>query len=217
MLKLYHLDRSPYGWKVRLVLEEKKVPYEAIVPLNKSEDPAFAKLNPFKLTPVLQLADGRAIFESTIIAEYLEEAFPNPTMMPKDPVERARLRMIEDTTDQYFANALREFRTAQYDLAPPFLIRKHDIDPAAVAAAAVKVHEHLVRLESWLSVGPWFGGPMFSLADAAVAPILTGGLELLGVLPDTARYPRLAAWRNRIVERPSYVASKPKEPLRIKE
>jgi glutathione S-transferase len=216
MLKLHHLDRSPYGWKVRLVLAEKRVPHEAIIPVNKNEDPAFAKLNPFKLTPVLQLDDGRVIYESTVIAEYLEDAYPDPAMMPKEPADRARLRMIEDTTDQYFATALREFRAAQFEYAPPFLVRKAEVDRTALAAAGVKVHEHLARLEDWLGAGPWFGGTIFSLADAAVAPILTGTLELLGVLPDEKRYPNLAAWRGRVVTRPSYVSSKPKEPLRIK-
>ena len=216
MLKLYHLDRSPYSWKIRMVLDEKRIPYEPLVPLNKAEDPGFARLNPFRLTPVLQLEDGRAIFESTVVAEYLEEAYPNPSMMPKDPVERARLRMIEDTTDQYFGNALRDLRATQFEYVPPHLVRKPDVDRAAVEAATLKVHEHLSRLETWLSVGPWFGGPMFTLADAAVAPVITGTVELLGLLPDASRYPGLAAWRDRIMQRPSYISSKPKEPLTIK-
>ena len=216
MIKLYHLDRSPYGWKVRMVLAEKNVPHETIVPVNKNEDPAFAKLNPFRLTPVIQLEDGRVVYESTVINEYLDEAYPDPPMMPRDPADRARLRMIEDTTDQYFATALREFRAAQFEYAPPFLIRKHEVDHALLESSRTKVHDHLRRLENEIGAGPWFGGTVFSLADAAVAPILTGTLELLGVLPDKNRYPALAAWRARIVERPSYLASKPKEPLKIK-
>ena len=71
MLKLYNFERSPFGWKVRIVLAEKKVQYEAIAPENKNEDPAFARLNPFRLTPVLQLEDGRTLYESTVINEYL--------------------------------------------------------------------------------------------------------------------------------------------------
>jgi glutathione S-transferase len=57
---------------------------------------------------------------------------------------------------------------------------------------------------------------MFSLADAALAPPLTASLKLLGVLPDK-RYPLIAAWSARLVERSSYVVSAPKEPLRIRE
>ena len=101
MLKLHHLDRSPFSWKVRMVLEEKEDPVQARDPENKSEDPAFLKLNPFRLTPVLSSKAGGTIYESTVINEYLEDAYPEPAMLPKEPLRRARVRMIEDTTDQY--------------------------------------------------------------------------------------------------------------------
>ncbi|HJQ97546.1 MAG TPA: glutathione S-transferase family protein [Candidatus Polarisedimenticolaceae bacterium] len=218
MLKLWHLDRSPFGWKVRLVLAEKAVPHQLVIPDNKSVDPAFAKMNPLRLTPVLELSDGRTIYESTVINEYLEETYPDPPMLPKEPWERARVRMIEDTADQYLYAAARELRNTRFEYEPPFLIRKaaDAVDHKALEAARVKLHEHLSRLESELAGRTYFGGAMFSLADAALAPILTAGLRLLDVLPD-ARYPLIAAWSARIVERGSYIASAPKEPLRIKE
>lgn len=218
MLKLHHLDRSPFGWKVRIVLEEKSVPYKLIVPENKSEDPAFLKLNPFRLTPVLELENGATIYESTVINEYLEDAYPEPAMLPKDPYERARVRLIEDTTDQYLYAALRDFRMSQFEYAPPFLVRKRadEVDRKLLESSRVKVHEHLTRLESDLAGRTYFGGAMFSLADAGLAPPLTASLKLLGVLPDK-RYPLIAAWSSRVVERSSYAASAPKEPLRIRE
>lgn len=217
MLKLHHLDRSPFGWKVRMVLEEKKVPYELVIPENKSEDPAFLKLNPFRLTPVLELEGGGTIYESTVINEYLEETFPEPAMLPQDPYERARIRMLEDTTDQYLYVANREFRMAQFDYSPPFLVRKKadEVDHKLLEASRVKIHEHLMRLESELAGRAYFGGTMFSLADVALAPPLTASLKLLGVLPDK-RYPLIAAWSARVVERSSYIVSAPKEPLRIR-
>jgi len=218
MLKLHHLDRSPFGWKVRMVLEEKKTPYELVIPNNKSEDPAFLKLNPFRLTPVLELEDGGTIYESTVINEYLEEMYGEPAMLPKDPYGRARIRMIEDTTDQYLYVALREFRMAQFDYAPPFLIRKKadEVDHKLLETSRVKLHEHLTRLESELAGRSYFGGRMFSLADAALAPPLTASMKLLSILPDK-RYPLIAAWSARVVERASYIASAPKEPLRIRD
>ena len=218
MLKLYHLDRSPFGWKVRMVLEEKKVPYELVIPENKSEDQAFLKLNPFRLTPVLELEDGATIYESTVINEYLEEKHPEPAMLPKDPYERARIRMIEDTTDQYLYVALREFRSAQFEYAPPFLVRKKadQVDHKLLETSRAKLHDHLTRLESELAGRKYFGGAMFSFADVALAPPLTASMKLLSVLPDK-RYPLIAAWSARVVERASYVASAPKEPLRIRD
>ena len=218
MLKLHAFDRSPYGWKTRIVLAEKRVPYAVVVPQNKAEDPEFVKLNPFRLTPVLELEDHRTVYESTVVNEFLEEAFPEPPMLPKDPWERARVRMLEDTTDQYFLPAVRELTVAQYEYQPPYLVRKkpQQIHPEAVDTARVRVHMHLERLEAELRGRKWFGGEVFSLADAALVPPLMMSLPVLGVLPD-ARYPELARWSRGVEERPSYQASKPKEPPRIKD
>src|SRR2546427_723065 len=152
MLKLYAFDRSPFGWKVRVALAEKKVPYEMIVPENKNEDPAFARLNPFRKTPVLALEDGRTIYESTVINEYLEETQPQPPMLPKEPYERARVRMLEDTFDQYFYPAIRDLTNSQFDYEPPVLHRKKadKVDHKLLEESRIKVHEHLQRLEGEL-------------------------------------------------------------------
>jgi len=218
MLKLHNFDRSPFGWKTRIVLGEKKVPYELLVPENKAESATFGKLNPFRLTPVLELEDGRTIYESTIIDEYLEEAYPVPAMLPRDAYERARVRMLEDTADQYFYPAIRSVAMSQFEYAPPHLLRRKpdQVDHKLLEESLVKVHEHLARLERELSGRTWFGGDVFSLADAALAPPLTGNLKLLRILPDP-KYPNIAAWSRRIAERPSCLASAPKEPFTVKE
>jgi len=218
MLTLHEFDRSPFGWKVRIVLAEKKVPYRTMTPQNKNEDPAFARLNPFRLTPVLEMEDGRTIYESTVINEYVEDAFPDPAMLPRDPYGRARVRLLEDTTDQYLYPAIRGLTTSQFEYAPPFLIRKRpeQVDHKLLEESRMKVHEHLARLEKELAGRTWFGGELFSLADAALAAPLTGSLKLHGILPDP-KYPSIAAWTERIAARPSYRVSAPKEPMRIKE
>ncbi len=218
MLKLYNFDRSPFGWKVRIVLAEKKVPYETIVPQNKNEDPAFARLNPFRLTPVLVLENGRTVYESTIINEYLEEAYPAPPMLPRDPYERARVRLLEDTTDQYLYPVIRGLTSSRFEYAPPYLTPKKadQVDHKLLEESRAKAHEHLARLEQDLEGRTWFGGDVFSLADAALAAPLTASLPLHGILPDS-RHPNIAAWIVRITARPSYRASAPKEPMKIKE
>ena len=218
MLTLHHFDRSPFCFKVRIVLAEKKVPHRLVVPENKNEDPAFAKLNPFRLTPVLQFEDGRTLYESTIINEYLEEAHPSPPMLPKDPYERARLRLLEDTTDLYLYPAVRAFTQAQFDYAPPILTRKKAdrVDHKQLEEGRMKIAGHLLRLEETLGKAPWFGGDLFSLADAGLVPLLTGSLRLLKILPDP-KLPRLGAWIDRVLERPSVRHAAPKEPARIQE
>jgi glutathione S-transferase len=218
MLKLYAFDRSPFGWKVRVVLAEKKIPYQMIVPENKNEDPAFARLNPFRKTPVLVLEDGRTIYESTVINEYLEEVHPQPPMLPKDPYERARVRLLEDTFDQYVYPAIRDLTNSQFEYQPPLLIRRTSdkVDHRLLEESRIKVHEHLKRLEAELEGRTWFGGENVSLADAALVPPLTGTLRVLGVLPD-AKYPRLGGWTARVMARPFFKDAAPKEPMRIKE
>ncbi|MBI3449929.1 MAG: glutathione S-transferase family protein [Acidobacteria bacterium] len=219
MIKLHCFDRSPYGWKARVVLAEKNVPYELVPPpQNKNEDPQFGKMNPFRLTPVLELEDGRTIYESTVIAEYLEDRYPSPAMLPKDPYDRARVRMIEDTTDQYLLAASRKFTMAQFEYAPPLLKRKPaaQIDHKAIEEAKIEIHGHLARLERELQGRTFFGGDAFSLADASLLAPITQGWVTLGLLPDP-KYPNIAAWSKRVMERASYKASAPKEPLRIAE
>jgi glutathione S-transferase len=215
MLKLHHFDRSPFGWKVRAVLAEKGIPYEAVEPTDKMNDPAFAKLNPMKKTPVLELGDGRAVFESTVICEYLEETHPSPALLPKDPYERARIREIEDVVDQYLYPAMRGVTTSQYDYQPPHLVRKATTDTELLETSRAQVHEQLAYLERELEGRRWFGGDLFSLADTALYSPLTAGLRLHGFLPD-GKYRNLSGWIERAVERPSYEASKPKVPVTIK-
>jgi len=218
MLKLHAYERSPYGWKTRIVLAEKKVPFALVIPENKAESPEWGKLNPFRLSPVLELPDHRTVYESTVVNEFLEETYPDPPMLPKDPYERARVRMLEDTTDQYFMPAVRELVTSQFDSQPPLLVRKEvaRVDTAAVEAALIKVHMHLARLDAELSGRTWFGGTIFSLADAALVPPILMTLPVIGMLPD-ARYPNLAVWAHRVSEKESYVESRPKEPTRVRE
>ncbi|HLG20722.1 MAG TPA: glutathione S-transferase family protein [Bdellovibrionota bacterium] len=219
MLKLHGYDRSPFSWKTRIVLEEKKVPYEMVAPPeNKNEDSKFGRLNPFRLTPVLQLEDGKTVYESTVIDEYLEEVYPKPPMLPKDPYERARVRMLEDSTDLYLYRTLSDLRSAEFNYEAPYLIRKKkaDVDHKLSEESRTKMHEHLSRLEKELEGRTWFGGDIFSVADAALAAPLTGTLTLIGFLPSD-KYRDLSAWCRRIKERPSYIAAAPKQPVTLKD
>src|SRR5262249_54196453 len=114
MLTLYNLPSSPYCWKVRICLAEKKLEYRTVTPADRDKDPVFKALTPVGKMPVLVLEDGTPIFESTIINEYLQERYPRPPLLPNDPADRARARMFEDFGDLYLAPALRLIFTAHY-------------------------------------------------------------------------------------------------------
>ncbi len=95
MLELYHFALSTCSQKVRLVLAEKNlefVSHEVDLISGAQHDPEYVKLNPKHVVPTL-VHDGRALIESTLINEYLEDAFPEPPMLPADPRERHAARL----------------------------------------------------------------------------------------------------------------------------
>src|SRR5215467_12147232 len=102
MLKLYEHPFSPYVQKVKIALYEKNIPFEVETPDAFSGAPTkYGTLNPRLEVPAL-VDDGFAIFDSTIILEYIEGRWPTPAMLPQSPRDRARVRMIEDVCDTYY-------------------------------------------------------------------------------------------------------------------
>ena len=94
-MKLYSYYRSSCSWRVRIALNLKEIPYE-IIPVNllKGEQNSsdYLEVNPSGLVPTLVLQNGSQLGQSIAILEYLEEAYPNSPLLPKDPLERAKVR-----------------------------------------------------------------------------------------------------------------------------
>src|SRR3954468_24258519 len=103
MLTLYHFPSSVCAAKVRLVLQEKKLPWESrIIEILKGEqfEAWYVALNPNAVVPTL-VHDGEAICESAVICEYLDDAFPEPSMRPSDLVDRSVMRIWSSDVDTY--------------------------------------------------------------------------------------------------------------------
>jgi glutathione S-transferase len=98
MLKLYDFKSSPNCQRVKVVLEEKKLPYETVnidLRAGAQKTPDYLKINPYGKVPAL--ADGDTVlYESCIINEYLDEKYPTPRLMPADPAVRAKARILID-------------------------------------------------------------------------------------------------------------------------
>lgn len=95
-MKLYNFFRSGTSHRTRIVMNLKGLDYDYIaVSLAKEEhlQPAFKALNPQGFVPVLE-ADGQLLFQSPAIIEWLEERYPDPALLPKDPFERAHVRAL---------------------------------------------------------------------------------------------------------------------------
>src|SRR5882672_4241875 len=107
MLYLYHATPSVCAIKVRIVLSEKTLPWDGkILDLLRGDQfqPEYRKLNPNAVVPTL-VHDGHTIIESTVIIEYLDEAFPTPALMFADPYHRAVARHWMKKIDDYLHGA----------------------------------------------------------------------------------------------------------------
>ena len=96
MMKLYDFALSPRVRKVRIVLAEKGLQYEKVtIDITKGEQktPEYLAINPYGKVPALQ-DNGTTVYESTIIMEYLNDAYPDPTLLPADSGQRARARVL---------------------------------------------------------------------------------------------------------------------------
>jgi len=109
MLELYHHGSSTCAAKVRFLLMEKNLAYEShYVDLMKGEQfrPEYLKLNPQAVVPTL-VHDGEVFVESTVICEYIEDAFPARPMRPEAPRDRARMRLWMKTVDEQMQPAVK--------------------------------------------------------------------------------------------------------------
>jgi len=197
MITLYEHPLSPYAQKVKIALREKGEPFDAALPGGLGAGGgagAFAEANPRAEVPVL--IDGEtAIFDSTIILEYIEDRWPIPPLLPAGAADRARARMIEEVMDTHFEainwglGELNWFRRAEGELAQTLKTN-----------AARQTQGFFAWLEGQLGGRPWFNGATFGWGDLAVAPFVAASVSL-GNRPAGAS--RLAAWLERVMARPS--------------
>jgi glutathione S-transferase len=227
MLELYHSVNSVCAQKVRIVFAEKSLQWqEHLMTLAGDQyDPAYLKLNPNGVVPTI-LHEGKVITESSVILYYLDETFPDPPLMPRDPYARATVRLYNKLIDEYvhnscailsFATAFRarlarmtpEAREAELSKAPLKKRTEFKLDVtdrglnSHFVAEAVDYHEKLLtRMDESLQHGQFLAGDDYSLAEAGVIPYIFR-LEVLRLSNMWDRRPRVAAWWDRIRQRPS--------------
>ena len=228
MIKLYHNDMSVCAAKVRTVLAEKGQPWEGVhmdLRAGDTQKPEYLKMNPNAVVPTL-VHDGMVIIESTVICEYLDDAFPrNP--LHGDALERARMRLWTKQLDeglhiavgnlslciafrhQHLAKTPEQLK-AYLDGIPGAETRERrrkgielGMDSPTFAPSLDRWDKWLGDAEAALQDGGWLAGRTYSLADIAYMPYMIR-LEHLGLEALWARRPQVAAWRERIFAKPSY-------------
>jgi glutathione S-transferase len=175
-VKLYDAPRCPYCARARIALAEKGISYEA-VEVDLQDRPAWLyELNPSGRVPVLD--DGFILPESACIMDYLEDRYPEPPLLPGDPVERARAHLLVFRFDEYLGAEYYAFRRGEPN---ELAARLHALEVGqslfadiAYAPWVIRARDMLGvdlpdRLESWLD-------------ELSARPSIAAEVDLVGTL-----------------------------------
>jgi glutathione S-transferase len=199
-MKLYHFPVSTFARRVRVALLEKNISCELIElnpPAGQHKEDWYAALNPYMKVPTL--VDGElALYESAAILAYLEATHPTPPLVPSDARGRALVDMHVRLCDAHLG------RYAGALLFPMRFMPEASWDRPAMQAARKEIDRHLAIIERELGDRHYLVGESFTLADVAYLPFL----HFL-VLMEVSAGPRVKAWAERVLARPSAQATVP--------
>jgi glutathione S-transferase len=191
---------SPYVRKVLVCMELKGIPYriDPIAPFVGNED--FSRLSPLRRIPVL--LDGDLVLnDSTVICEYLQDRFPDVSLYPADPVQRARARWLEEYADSYLGDVI-VWRMFFQKGVRRFLFNEGTDEDVVRKAREEELPIGLDYLEAHLPEDGWlFGG--LSIADISIAAFFRNA-AFVRYRVDAARWPRMAAFLERAWALPAF-------------
>src|SRR3990167_229187 len=191
VMTLYSGATDLHSHRVRIVLAEKGVPYEVINVESRGKPEDLLELNPYGSIPTL-VDRELALYESSIITEYLDERFPHPPLMPVYPVARAKARLVIHRFDREWGPLIRKLESGKASDAP---------------AAAKELTSYLAQLVPLFSASPYFMGEEFTLVDCCLAPVL-GRLPVWGISGFLATETKvLNQYAERVFARDSFQAS----------
>ncbi|BBB97686.1 MULTISPECIES: glutathione S-transferase family protein [Bradyrhizobium] len=228
VITLYHSEMSVCAAKVRIVLSEKNIEWTGVL-LNlrggDAQKPEYLKLNPNAVVPTIA-RDGRPLIESTVICEYLDDQWPDPSLKPASAWDRAKMRLWTKQLDEgvhaavgtlSFCIAVRHELLARsaadrekWVAGIPQADRRErsktnlesGVHSPFFAPAALRCARLFQDFDASLAESNWLAGTEFSLADVGFAPYLVR-FRMLGLDLLFERYPRVAEWADRICKRPS--------------
>jgi glutathione S-transferase len=200
-MKLFISAASPFARKVRVLLLEKQVPHEVEV-LNLWEPNSLQQVNPIGKVPTLVLDDGRVLISSALIADWIDERYPQPRLIPADVDARLDVRCWEAIAD----GVMDAVAASSYEL------RFHD--EACTSAAWLerqrgKIDAGLAALEARLGGRSRLCGDGMTLADIAIGCHLGFVQVRMPQFFDAGRYPGLARLARELGGRDSFATTAP--------
>jgi len=210
-LEVFWDSGSPYVWRVLLALEVKQVPYTSRpIQFSKGEHktPEFLAMNPRGKIPVVRFGDF-TLYESTAILAWLDREWPERPIFGRDSSEHGQIWRAVSEIEAYLQPEV--VRMARLRMARAIHFDSTELE--AVKTAAEATHTELGRIEGAL-LGQTMVGDQVSAADIVLLPsvqliLRAAGHERaapleLGFLPLADRYPKLAAWLQRMEALPGY-------------
>ncbi len=200
MRLVYHLPLSPHCRKVRLVLAEKRLTFELRIEKVWEHRPAYLELNPAATVPTLLDDSGLAVPDSAVICEYLEEAYPDTSMLGSTLGERVEVRRLVAWFDGKFTEEVTRNLNGEKYLKR--MAGRGQPDATALRIGYANLRDHLHHI-GWLAeTRKYLAGSVISLADFAAAAHLSV-LDFTGDVDWTISAPA-REWYARIKSRPSF-------------
>lgn len=202
-MKLHTSLRAPNPRRVDMFIAEKGIEGidREVYDLNRGDlkKPGFLSRNPLARVPVLELDDGRHLAESRAICAYLEALYPDPNLLGRDPLERAFIEMADRQVEMHLLATIANFVRHTH---PGLAFLEQPQFPEYGTAQGAKLLDSARVFDERLASHEWMAGERFTIADITAFC----GIEfarLVKFKPSEAGFPRLAAWRDRVAERPS--------------
>ena len=196
-MRLYGTPGSPYARKVRIVLEEKRIPYEYVVQRGRDPGSRVPDFNPLAKVPTLVTDEGKGLYDSPVIVEYLDARGDGPRLIPEPFAERIEVRRWEALGDGVTEAAV----AINHELLEP---KEKQRSKEWYGRQQLKIDRGLAVMEKDLGTNEFCFGARFTLADIATGYAL-GYLDF--ALPQQdwrGTHPGLARLAERLFARKSF-------------
>lgn len=197
MLKLCGFHVSNYHNKVRIALLEKGIPFEEDATVHPSQKDEYLALSPMGKVPYLQL-DGVRLCESEVMLEYLEDAYPQKPLLPKDPLARAKVRELVTVMELHMELVARRLYGALFG---------QTLSEGTKQSVEKDLPKGIRAFKSLAKFDPYLAGGELTLADCAAAvhlPLISLATKFAYGRDALDEIPRAKAYLKLLGERPAF-------------
>ncbi|XP_073541300.1 glutathione S-transferase omega-1 [Phyllobates terribilis] len=190
IIRLYSMRFCPFAQRARLVLIAKGIKHEVVNINLKNKPDWFFEKSPTGLVPSLETSDGKIIYESPIVCDYLDDAFPENKLTPADPYEKAQQKIL-----------LEQFSAVTTALYKILFAKKDNQDTSELKT---QFFEKYKKLEEALTKrnSPYFGGESVSMIDYMIWPWFERFI-IFDVLEFLEKTPLVNAWYELMLQDPA--------------